>query len=146
MSLSSIPTDSRQWFYYHKTTHRPLYDRATHFARKYGYADIIFLNERGEITEGAISNIYIQKKEYFFTPPLSCGVLNGIYRQHMLETQMSIKEEILYPEDLFTADSIYISNAIRGLRQVKLTSPNANTSLRIFSRHSTEHRGVNDEY
>jgi para-aminobenzoate synthetase/4-amino-4-deoxychorismate lyase len=118
--LSSERTDSQNRMYYHKTTHRALYDRASHFALENNYADVIFLNEKGEVTEGATNNVFIQCNGSLLTPPLSCGLLNGIYRQHMLAENPQVQEVVLHLDDLLEAEEIYICNAIRGLRQVKL--------------------------
>jgi para-aminobenzoate synthetase / 4-amino-4-deoxychorismate lyase len=120
--LSSERTDSQDRMYYHKTTHRPLYDRASRFAREHGYADVLFLNEKGEVTEGATNNIFIECDNALLTPPLSCGLLNGIYRQHILETNSHAREAMLHLEDLLGAEKIYICNAVRGLRQVRYQS------------------------
>ncbi|GCE12378.1 aminodeoxychorismate synthase component I [Tengunoibacter tsumagoiensis] len=118
--LSSIRTHSRNRMLYHKTTDRTLYDRATRFAKENGHVDMIFLNERDEVTEGAISNIFIEKDGHLFTPPIQCGLLNGIYRQRMLESHATIEEKVLFVNDLVEAEKIYICNAIRGLVHVQL--------------------------
>jgi para-aminobenzoate synthetase/4-amino-4-deoxychorismate lyase len=118
--LSSERTDSQNRMYYHKTTDRALYDRASRFAQENGYADVIFLNEKGEVTEGATNNIFIERNGSLLTPSLSCGLLNGIYRQHILEKDHRAREVVLYLNDLLKAEKIYICNAIRGLCQVKL--------------------------
>ena len=118
--LSSKHTDSQNRMYYHKTTHRTLYDHASRFALENGYADVIFLNEKGEVTEGATNNVFIQRNGSLLTPPLSCGLLNGIYRQYMLAENPHVQEVVLHLDDLLEAEEIYICNAIRGLRQVKL--------------------------
>jgi para-aminobenzoate synthetase/4-amino-4-deoxychorismate lyase len=106
--------------YYHKTTDRALYDRASRFAQEHGYADVIFLNEKGEVTEGATNNLFIERDGFLLTPPLCCGLLGGIYRQSLLEKNQQAREETLFLEDLLKAEKIYLCNAIRGLRSVKL--------------------------
>jgi len=118
--LGSERTNSHNRMYYHKTTDRALYDRASRFAQERGYADVIFLNEKGEVTEGATNNIFIERAGFLLTPPLCCGLLNGIYRQSLLETNQRAREETLLLDDLLKAEKIYICNAIRGLRPVKL--------------------------
>jgi para-aminobenzoate synthetase/4-amino-4-deoxychorismate lyase len=118
--LSSERTNSHNCMYYHKTTDRALYDRASRFAQEHGYADVIFLNEKGEVTEGATNNLFIERDGFLLTPPLCCGLLGGIYRQSLLEKNQRAREETLFLEDLLTAEKIYLCNAIRGLRSVKL--------------------------
>jgi para-aminobenzoate synthetase/4-amino-4-deoxychorismate lyase len=118
--LSSERTNSHNRMHYHKTTDRALYDRASRFAQERGYADVIFLNEKGEVTEGATNNLFIERDGFLLTPPLSCGLLGGIYRQSLLEKNQRAREETLFLEDLYNAEKIYLCNAIRGLRPVKL--------------------------
>lgn len=120
IALSSVRTNSCNQMCYHKTTERALYDWASRFAQENGYADIIFLNEREEITEGATSNIFVEQAGHLFTSPVHCGLLNGIYRQHLLEKNPEIQEKVLYLNNLVEAEKIYICNAVRGLRQVRL--------------------------
>jgi para-aminobenzoate synthetase / 4-amino-4-deoxychorismate lyase len=118
--LSPERTNSQNRMYFHKTTNRALYDRATRFAQAHGHADVIFLNERDEVTEGALSNIFIERAGYLLTPPLCCGLLNGIYRQEILEKNSHAREAKLFLDDLLSAEKILLCNVVRGLRRVKL--------------------------
>jgi para-aminobenzoate synthetase / 4-amino-4-deoxychorismate lyase len=61
--LTTERTSSTDRFQRHKTTRRDLYDRFYKVARNHGFEEVIFANEKGEISEGSISNIFIQKKE-----------------------------------------------------------------------------------
>jgi para-aminobenzoate synthetase / 4-amino-4-deoxychorismate lyase len=117
--LSKIKIDSNDRFLYHKTTNRNLYDEALIDARAKGYFDVIFQNERDEITEGAISNIFVENNGKLFTPPLSCGLLSGTYRRYVLESG-DAKEKILKLDDLRAADRIFLTNAIQGMLEVIL--------------------------
>jgi para-aminobenzoate synthetase/4-amino-4-deoxychorismate lyase len=103
--------------YFHKTTRRPLYTEALKAAIEAGYDDVLFLNERGEATEGAIHNIFIEKDGRLFTPPVNCGLLPGVQRRHILVTHSRAEERVLSLRDLRRADAIYLSNAVRGLRR-----------------------------
>jgi len=118
--ISSARTDPADATLYHKTTNRPLYADAFEQATRNGFDDVLFLNLRGEVTEGAISNILVEKAGRWFTPPVECGLLPGVYRRHLLETRPEIEERVLYAEDLRTADAIYLANAVRALRRVIL--------------------------
>ncbi|MBI3194426.1 MAG: aminodeoxychorismate synthase component I [Ignavibacteriae bacterium] len=120
VAIASERTNSADRFLFHKTTNRKTYDKWFQKATDKGLADFIFLNEKEEITEGCISNVFIRKGDYYFTPPIECGLLNGVYRQHLLETLPNVEERILFLEDLKQADFIYLCNAIRGLREVDL--------------------------
>ncbi len=118
--IAAERTDPADGMYYHKTTHRPLYARAFSEAARDGFDDAIFLNVRGEVTEGAISNVFVKKDGRWFTPPVECGLLPGVYRRHLLETRPEIEERVLYLDDLRSADAIYLANAVRGLRRVRI--------------------------
>ena len=120
INMSGERTSSSDAFLRHKTTRRELYDRSYHRARLAGYDDTIFTNERDEITEGAISNIFVVKAGRWFTPPLDCGVLPGIYRRYLLESQAGATERALTLDDLRQADQLYICNSVRGLRKATL--------------------------
>ena len=118
--IAAERTDPADPMLYHKTTHRPLYAQAFERAARAGFDDTLFLNQRGEVTEGAISNVFVEKDNRWFTPPVECGLLAGVYRRHLLETRPEIEERVLFEEDLRTADAIYLGNAVRGLRRVSL--------------------------
>ena len=114
-------TDPGDQFLFHKTTNRALYNSRLAAASRAGFADVLFLNQRGEVTEGAISNVLIEKDGRWYTPPLSCGVLPGVYRRHLLETRPEIEERVLTLADVRNADAVYVCNAVRGLRRVDLS-------------------------
>jgi len=118
--ISATRTDPADRFLYHKTTRRNLYDRAYATARSAGLADVLFLNNREEVTECAVHNLFIEKSGRWYTPPLDCGVLPGVYRRHLLSTRAEIEQKILTLEDVRAADGAYICNAVRGLRRVTI--------------------------
>jgi para-aminobenzoate synthetase/4-amino-4-deoxychorismate lyase len=118
--VSRQRTDSKGPMLFHKTTHRPLYAEAFKEAVNAGYDDVLFMNLAGEITEGAISNIFVQKDGRWLTPPVESGLLAGVYRRHLLEMLAGAEERVLYPEDLRQADAVYLCNAVRGLRRVEI--------------------------
>ncbi|MBI3624735.1 MAG: chorismate-binding protein [Candidatus Rokubacteria bacterium] len=120
VALSGVRTDSKDRFLYHKTTRREVYDQLHRVAAGNGFADVIFMNEKSQVTEGAISNVFIRKGKDLITPLVQCGLLNGVYRQHLIETQPGVCEGVVSLDDLRNADAIYICNAIRGLRAVTL--------------------------
>jgi para-aminobenzoate synthetase/4-amino-4-deoxychorismate lyase len=117
--LSTQRTSSADVFFRHKTTQRALYDEQYAEARASNLDDVIFLNERGELTEGAISSLFVERDGKLLTPPLASGVLDGVYRRHLLETRNNAAERVLTVDDLCPADAIYLCNAIRGIYEVK---------------------------
>ena len=120
VKLSSTCTSSTDVFLRHKTTQRTLYDREYAQARAEGFDEVLFANERGEITEGAISNLFLEKDGLLITPPLSSGVLPGVFRRHLLETDPAAVEEVLTVEDLRSADAVFLCNSVRGMHKVEV--------------------------
>ena len=120
--LSPQRTSSLNRFLYHKTTKRVLYESELKKASHAGFEDVIFRNERDEVTEGAISNIFVERAGKLFTPPIECGLLAGVYRRKILEENPRASEHKLTLEDLLNADAIYICNALRGFRKVAFTA------------------------
>jgi para-aminobenzoate synthetase/4-amino-4-deoxychorismate lyase len=106
-------------FLYHKTTIRETYNRAYQWALRCGYFDAIFENNRGEVTEGAITNIFVMRNGVLYTPPVSCGLLPGVLRQHLL-MQGKTQEKILTRKDLLSAEKIFLGNSVRGLVEVHI--------------------------
>jgi para-aminobenzoate synthetase/4-amino-4-deoxychorismate lyase len=113
-------TDSSDRMLFHKTTHRPLYAQAWKAAIQDGFDDVLFLNQRGEVTESAIGNLFLEKDSKWFTPPVECGLLAGVQRRLLLDTRSEIEQRVLLLEDLRQADAVYLSNAVRGLRRVTI--------------------------
>jgi len=121
ITLARRIINSEDVFLYHKTTNRQFYDQEYQKAKRAGFFDVIFKNERNEITEGAISNIFISKGKMYYTPAIACGLLAGIYRQYFIKAKAGhVQEKILRQEDLQQADAIYLTNAVRGITQVRL--------------------------
>lgn len=98
-------------FLYHKTTIRSPYP--------HDFFEEIRTNERNEITEGTFTNIAVKTGGKLFTPPLSCGLLNGVMRQKLMAEGL-LEEKVLYPEDLKNADAVYCLNSVRGMFEVEL--------------------------
>lgn len=101
-----------------KTTERAIYDRAR-AAMPQGADELLFLNERDELCEGTITNLFVDLGRGLLTPPLSCGVLPGVLRAEMLESGQA-REAILTLADLRAARAIHVGNALRGLIPARL--------------------------
>jgi para-aminobenzoate synthetase/4-amino-4-deoxychorismate lyase len=115
VSLAPFPVDAANPFLFHKTTNRQVYEQA--MAACPGYADVILWNEKGEVTESSIANIVVEQDGELYTPPISCGLLPGTYRAHLLD-QGKVKERVILKEDLFTSPHIYVVNSVRKEREV----------------------------
>lgn len=116
--LAEVCIDSRNPLRAHKTTERSEYDAALRgLAPDSPVFDRVFINERGEVVEGARSNVFVERDGVLLTPPVQCGALPGVLRAGLLAAGRA-REALLYPEDL--ADGFWLGNALRGLVRVRL--------------------------
>ena len=116
--MAGMRVDSKDPLLGHKTKSRMFRDDLLRRARMRGLDEVFFFNERGELTEGCISNVFIKKDGVFFTPPLLCGVLPGVMRSYILDNEPTAEERILTLHDIIEADEVFICNALRGMHKV----------------------------
>ena len=108
------------WLRY-KTTRRAQYDQAR-AALPEGVDELLFLNERGELCEGTITNLFLTLADGSkVTPPLASGVLPGIMRETLLSSG-EVSERTLTLDDLQNAREIHMGNSLRGLIPTRLES------------------------
>jgi para-aminobenzoate synthetase/4-amino-4-deoxychorismate lyase len=113
IGISKKRINSEDCFYYFKTTKRELYNSELTKYMEEGFDEVIFFNEKDELCEGSFTNIFLKIEGNWFTPPVKCGLLNGVYRQHLIENDKSIKERILKMSDLLAAEGIILTNSVR---------------------------------
>ncbi len=116
------PVQSGDRFLRHKTTRRALYNHAAQVSHERGYVDAIFQNERGIVTEGAISNIVVKHGDCWLTPPVYAGLLPGVYRASLLKRMPEIQIVEFSVQQLLAADEVWLTNAVRGMRRVVIKS------------------------
>lgn len=87
-------------------------------AKARGLDEIIFLNTKGEICEGTVSNIFFVKEGTIYTPAKSCGLLPGVVRDFVLEHGPAI-ETVIRPEDVESYDECFITNSLMGIMPVR---------------------------
>jgi para-aminobenzoate synthetase/4-amino-4-deoxychorismate lyase len=112
--------DSSDPFLYHKTTNRTVYEAAR--AGCPGFDDVLLFNERGEITESTIANVAVDIAGKLCTPPVSCGLLPGTLRAHLLQ-QGILVERTITVSDLRRAQRCFLLNSVRGVYPVQLVRP-----------------------
>ncbi len=103
-----------------KTTRRELYN-AARAGLPEGIDELVFLNERDEVCEGTITNVFVLQDDVLATPPLSSGLLPGVLRQSLLD-QGKAKEVLLGVSDLQAADELLVGNSLRGLIRAELVN------------------------
>jgi 4-amino-4-deoxychorismate lyase len=86
------------------------------WARRQGFFDALFTNERGEITEGSITNVFFLRKGHVFTPPTDAGVLPGVIRKQIIKVArtlgFSLTESTVTPADLKRFDGVLVTNSV----------------------------------
>jgi para-aminobenzoate synthetase/4-amino-4-deoxychorismate lyase len=117
VTVAKEPVCSQNVFLYHKTTNRLVYEKAK--ADFPEADDVLLFNERGEMTESCIANIVVGLDGRKVTPPVSCGLLAGTFRDELLE-HGEIEEGIVTLKDLRRADAIWLINSVRKWRKVSL--------------------------
>ena len=130
--ISDQRLDEKDPFFYHKTTRRQFYDREMERQKALtGCDEVVFLNKKGELTEGTRTNLFIEIDGRLFTPALACGLLPGTLRDELLDLpRAAASEAILTPQDLLAADRIYLGNSVRGLVRAELLQPEQNEPAR----------------
>ena len=88
-------------------------------AQKEGFDEVVLLNERGEVAECTAANIFAVKNGKIYTPPLNSGCLEGVTRGILSEIApeagVHVVEQTLRPEDLYSADEVFISSTNRNI-------------------------------
>jgi para-aminobenzoate synthetase/4-amino-4-deoxychorismate lyase len=114
--VSPDVVSSMDWRLHHKTTSREPYAALDRIKRLHPEVDeVILLNERGELTEGCRSTLFIEREGLWLTPPLAAGLLDGCLRREMLDQgPRRTVEATLWPHDLETG-TVWFGNALRGL-------------------------------
>jgi para-aminobenzoate synthetase/4-amino-4-deoxychorismate lyase len=107
VQLATEPVDSSDRFLFHKTT------------RRRGGDDVIFWNDRGEVTESSIANVVVAIDGELFTPPIECGLLPGVFRNHLL-AEGEIKERVITIDEFKRAKEFFLINSVRKWIRVHL--------------------------
>ncbi|SIQ25619.1 para-aminobenzoate synthetase / 4-amino-4-deoxychorismate lyase [Alkalispirochaeta americana] len=137
-ALATSPVSPDNPWLYHKTTRRELYEH--HLASRPEAGEVLLFNTRGNLTEGCTTSIFLERKPphaarpYLATPPLSEGLLPGVFREELLHPPpgrrpwtpkgMPLVEEVLplrlLEEVLQGKVSLYLGNSLRGWMKATL--------------------------
>ncbi len=112
--LARRPVAATDWRLRHKTSDRAFYDEAR---RASGAVEVALVDADGWVTEGSFTNIFVEDGDLLVTPPLSLGLLPGIFRGRLIEEGLAV-EGMITPADL--AGGFFIGNALRGLLPARL--------------------------
>jgi len=113
---SAIRRNSRSPVVYLKSANTIENMLARQEARRAGADETLFLNEKGNITEAAGSNVFSVRDNALFTPKYETGILPGVTRGVVFELarQLGIKyrEANIKPDGLIKADEAFLTNSL----------------------------------
>ena len=96
-----------------------LFSLAYEEAKKQGADEAILLNPRGELVEGARTNLFYIQHGILYTPAVSCGCIKGVIRQivmdlarqhHILCRAVAAKKK-----DLVSSEEAFLTNSFLGV-------------------------------
>lgn len=92
-------------------------------AQEQGFDEVILLNEFDRVAECTSANIFAAFGQEVVTPPVEEGCLPGVTREVLVEAihepGIRVVERPLTLEDLYKADSVFITSTTRGLLPVR---------------------------
>lgn len=98
------------------------YYLAGQFAARENYGDVLVLNSEGNICETSVANVFIVKNNVVYTPPLSEGCIDGVFRKFLMESLSAVNNTVVEKpialQELSVADEIFTTNSIRGITKV----------------------------
>ncbi len=122
-----------------KTTNHLPYIAATRQAQSNGWDDALITNGKLHIIESSIANIFWVKDGVVYTPSLSEGCIAGTMRRYLIASisDYPMKETSLTVSQLYRADEVFLTNAIRRIKwvqQIGVKSYTNNVSSEIYSK------------
>lgn len=116
-------TLSRSYLSTLKTTNRLLNVLASIYADENQLQNCLLLNDQKQVVEMIHGNVFLVKDTSIYTPPLSEGCINGIYRRKLMEviqkySDFVVEEKPLSYTDFLNASEVFMTNSIVGIQSV----------------------------
>lgn len=119
LKVAKTKLQSEDSLFRHKTTRREPYEAARAEFSKEEADEVILLNERDEVCEGTITNIFAESADgMLLTPPLTSGLLPGVLRAELIRERKA-RGEVLKLDDL-RHRKLFVGNSLRGLIRAEL--------------------------
>lgn len=119
VAWARTPVEINNPFLYHKTSCRDLYKNA--LADVPEADDVLFWNTHGHVTESSIANIVITRGGQRITPPVTDGLLPGVFREYLLRSG-DITEQHITPDDVMAAEHVWLISSVRKWRVAHIRS------------------------
>ncbi len=138
LQTSAVRRNETSPLTYHKTGNYGINILEKRRARTQGFDEPVFLNTKGQICEGATSNLFFIKNGRLYTPAVKCGLLPGIIRGYLMNHYPVLETEI-YPEQIPEFDEIFLTNSLLGIMPAASWDghllPSRRETLRLFARY-----------
>ena len=112
----------------HKSLNYLIYIQVRDKAARAGFDDGILLNQRGNVCESSVANIFALSGERVLTPAIACGVLPGIVRAEIIKLLnrrgTPVTETHMSPRELLSADEIFLTNSLMEVAPVSAIDGN----------------------
>jgi 4-amino-4-deoxychorismate lyase len=120
LKFAKTRLDSRDPLLRHKTSRRDIYARARAEFSAQEADEVLLLNEKDEVCEGCITNIFLEVPYGgWLTPALECGLLPGVLRQEMLRNKDAAPVHLSVWE-VATTPFFWVGNSLRGLIRARI--------------------------
>lgn len=91
--------------------------------RRSGFDEAIFLNEDGQVAEGATCNLFMVRKGKLITPPVTENVLEGITRDSIVELAarelgLEVVERPIDRSELYICDELFYTGTAVGVMPI----------------------------
>jgi len=117
LGLARTPVVSGRMLLSHKTDWRALYERARR--ERPDCDDVLLFNEKGRITETTIANVAVERGGRLVTPPLSDGVLPGVFRAELLG-RGEMTEGSIGVDEVLALGTVRLFNSVRGFLRAEV--------------------------
>ncbi|MGA1415421.1 MAG: aminotransferase class IV [Candidatus Nanopelagicaceae bacterium] len=87
------------------------------YAQEKGFDDVLFLNQRGEVSESALANLLLFDGSRWWTPPLSSGALPGVTRE-LLIAHFEVGERTISQRDLVEMKAMALTSSLRDIQAI----------------------------
>ena len=118
MDISEVKRNETSPLVYHKTMNYGDCILEKRNAAAAGMDERLFLNTKEQISEGTVSNVFFVRKGVICTPEVSCGLLPGILREYLCESE-EVKETDIYVQDLKRYQECFVTNSLMGIMPVR---------------------------
>lgn len=126
LDTKSTPVEQLRPLIENKTTSRAHYvdPMSRTGASLSSHQEVLLYNGQDEVTEGTITNVIFKRDGNWVTPKLTCGLLGGVMRSHLL-TQGKITEAVIKKQDLVDGEEVLLCNAVRGVLRATMRFTNS---------------------